>query len=73
MKVILIALSLGFAATTAFSATKPVYFVNGKTVSPETALRAALANQEVLSCKPVEAKLSKSGTSFGLRQVKEKK
>lgn len=68
---IAIVLALGFAATTAFSAPiKPTYMINGKVVTPETALRAALANQDVMACKPVEAKLSKAGTSFGLRQKK---
>lgn len=72
MKTVLVIMSLALAAQSALAA-KPMYFVNGKQVNPEQALRAALDAQSVLSCKPVEAKVSKAGTSIGLRQVKEKK
>ena len=69
--VTLVPLSMFLAATTALSA--PMYFLNGKAVTPDVALKAAVDRQTVLACKPVEAKVSKSGTSIGLRQVKEKK
>lgn len=49
---------------------KQFYLVNGKTVSPEVAILASLKGQEAFKCNSVEAKVSKAGTSIGIRNVK---
>lgn len=73
MKIVLVIVSLALAAQSAVAALKPTYMVDGKVVTPETALRAALANQNVVACKEVEAVVSKTGSSIGLRQKKGEK
>lgn len=52
---------------------KQVYLIDGKAVPSEQAIMAALKGTEVLKCTTVEAKVSKSGTSIGLRNIKKPK
>lgn len=51
---------------------KQFYLVSGKQVSAETAILASLKGNEAYRCVSVESKLSKSGTSIGIRNVKKK-
>lgn len=72
----IIVLSALFAATTAFSADNPnykmFYLVNGAKASAEQAIIASLKGAETFKCQSVESKVSKSGTSIGIRNVKRK-
>jgi hypothetical protein len=49
---------------------KQFYLVNGKEVAAETAILASLKGGEAYRCVSVESKVSKSGTSIGIRNVK---
>jgi hypothetical protein len=76
--VMIVALSLTFAVA-AVAAENPKYkaffLVGDKRVdikSAESAILASVRGQEVYRCQTVEAKLSKSGTSIGIRNVKKK-
>lgn len=72
----MILLTLTLTAAPAFAAnTAPKYeqffLVDGKrTDSGEQAIMAAIRGSAAYKCQTVEAKLSKSGTSVGLRNVK---
>ena len=65
-------MSLGLlAAVSAHAAGVPAtYIVNGHSASPQEAIIAAIKGNDVLQCKPVEMKVSKSGTSIGLKAKK---
>jgi len=52
---------------------KIYYTYKGQTVSPDKAILAAIRGEEVYKCQNVEAKVSKSGTSIGLKNVKKAK
>jgi len=45
----------------------------GKTIMPSAAIMAAMNGESVFKCQRVEAKVSKSGTSIGLKNVKKAK
>lgn len=49
------------------------FLVNGKKSSAEEAIIASLKGAEAFKCVSVESKVSKAGTSIGLRQVKKPK
>lgn len=46
---------------------------DGKRLEATQALQSSLAGQEVMKCQPVEAKVSKAGTSITLRAIKKAK
>ena len=52
---------------------KIFYQSKGETIKAERAILAAMRGDEVYKCQTVEAKVSKSGTSIGLKNVKKKK
>lgn len=54
------------------AATNVSYLLNGKEITPEQALLASVKGEQVFKCQLVEAKVSKTGTSIGLRNVKRK-
>lgn len=59
------------ASTTTHAAEyKQLYLVNGKESSAEQAILASMKGSEVLKCQSAEFKVSKSGTSIGIRNVK---
>lgn len=80
----IVTLSLTFAVAAVAAGDNPNYkaffLVGSKRIdikkegNPQTqeALLAAVRGQEVYRCQTVEAKLSKSGTSIGIRNVKKK-
>lgn len=71
MKLVILSLAL-FTAPVFAATVKPTYLINSKTVSAEAALTAALNGSDVVACRPVEAKVSKAGTSIALRNKKAK-
>lgn len=72
MKIIILSLfvSLPVHAATDY---EMFYLVNGKKSSAEEAIIASLKGAEAFKCVSVESKVSKAGTSIGLRQVKKPK
>lgn len=52
---------------------KQFFLVNGKETVAEKAIIAALNGQEAFKCVSVEAKVSKAGTSIGLKNLKKPK
>lgn len=48
----------------------PMYLVGGRATDAESAIIAAAKGASVLQCKPVELKVSKSGTSIALKTKK---
>lgn len=67
---ILIAITL---STNAMAEQKIFYQSKGEVIKAERAILAAMRGDEVYKCQTVEAKVSKSGTSIGLRNVKKAK
>lgn len=65
----ILSLFAALAAATAAEAKQPTvtYIVNGKIVNAFQAIDASLAGKEVLGCRVMEAKPSKTGTSIALR------
>jgi hypothetical protein len=51
---------------------KQFFLVNGKQVNAETAILASLKGSESFKCTAMQAKVSKSGASIGLKQIKKK-
>lgn len=49
------------------------YLVNGAKVTSESAIQSAIKGVTVHKCQTVEAKVSKSGTSISLQNVKKPK
>ena len=49
------------------------YTSKGQTLNAQAAILAAMRGEEVYKCQTVEAKVSKSGTSIGLKNVKKTK
>lgn len=49
------------------------YLVNGNKVAAETAILASLKGTPAYRCVAVESKVSKAGTSIGIRNVKKPK
>lgn len=72
MKLVLI-VTLFVSATASAADYKQFYLVNGKEVAAETAILASLKGAEAYRCQSVEAKVSKAGTSIGIRNVKKPK
>jgi hypothetical protein len=76
MKLVIIALSL-ISTSTSTSASAAdyaqFYLVNGAKVSAETAILASMKGTEAYKCNSVEFKVSKAGTSIGIRNVKKPK
>lgn len=66
----LIVLALTSALAWSSERLVPVYMVNGKVVTAQDALTAALADKPVTLCKPVVAVVAKSGTSIHLASRK---
>lgn len=66
----LIYLSLFLSVPCNAAAYKSFYLLNGKEVSSEQAILASLKGLDTYRCVSVEAKVSKAGTSIGMRQVK---
>lgn len=54
---------------------KPAMYVNedGKIIEPVKAILASLKGERILKCQPVDAQISKSGTSISLKANKKKK
>lgn len=70
MKTLIIALSLLTLNANASTEYKQYFQSNGKIVSAEEAITSSLKGSEVYRCQSVEAKVSKAGTSIGLKNVK---
>lgn len=74
MKLVVVVLSL--VTLSAHAADNPkykqFYLVNGSKSSAEEAILASLKGAEAFRCQSVEAKVSKSGTSIGVRNIKKK-
>lgn len=68
MKYIIIVSSL-FAYAAVAAEYEQFYVVNGKKVSAEEAVLASVKGSQAYKCTAVEAKVSKAGTSIGLRQI----
>ena len=51
---------------------RQTFIVNGHEMSAEQAITAAFQGKNVMRCQAVEAKVSKTGTSIGLKNVKRK-
>lgn len=49
---------------------RQVFLSNGRELTPEQAIVASMKGAEVLKCQSAEFKVSKSGTSIGIRNVK---
>ncbi len=73
MKLLLVLLALIGATATAAPSYKLFFISNGKTIAAEDAIMAASRGNEVYKCQAVEAKVSKSGTSIGLKNIKKPK
>lgn len=73
MKTIAILASLFSLQANAAVNYKQFYLVNGKQSEMSQALMAAINGQEVVKCQTVEAKVSKSGTSISMRNIKKPK
>lgn len=69
-----IIMALAFTTASAQAAEfKQVFTVNGTETSAQEAIIAAANGKEVMKCQTVEFKVSKSGTSIGLKNVKKPK
>lgn len=63
-----------FPIQNAFSADYEQFFlVNGQKVPPAAAIIAALNGKPTFKCVSVESKVSKTGTSIGIKNVKKTK
>lgn len=72
MKLVLIVLTL-IPVSSSAAEYQQFYLVNGSKVSAETAILASMKGSEAYKCNAVEYKVSKAGTSIGIRAVKKPK
>jgi hypothetical protein len=71
MKRILVIIMLASLASNAFAGDyKQFFLVNGAQATAEQAILASLRGAEAYKCTSVEAKVSKAGTSIGLKNIK---
>jgi hypothetical protein len=72
---LIIGLGLFFSAANVLAANQNVFYTDSKGNRLETsdALLASVKGTEIFKCQPVEAKISKSGTSIGIRTIKKNK
>jgi hypothetical protein len=68
MKLVILSLFVSIPANAARY--EQFYLVNGSKSSAQEAILASLKGQEAFKCTAMEAKVSKAGTSIGMRQVK---
>ena len=67
-------MALAFTAASAQAAEfKQIFTINGSQATAQEAIIAAANGKEVMKCQTVEFKVSKSGTSIGLKNVKKPK
>lgn len=66
----LIYLSILLSTSAHASKYEQFYLVGSRRVSAEEAILASMKGSEAFKCTAVEAKVSKAGTSIGMRQVK---
>lgn len=71
MKLVIVSMFLTLNASAAEY--QQFYLVNGSKVSAETAILASMKGSEAFKCQSVEYKVSKAGTSIGIRAVKKPK
>ncbi len=65
---ILLVTAISHAETAPFFITE-----SGSKIEPVQAIEKSVKGEQVYKCQPVEAKVSKSGTSIGLKNVKKQK
>lgn len=72
MKLSIITIATLLLATQAHAATayEQFFLLDGKKVPSEAAIMGAIQGKAAFRCQAVEAKVSKSGTSIGIRNVK---
>jgi hypothetical protein len=71
MKTVLLSLFVSISANA--QEYKQFYLVNNTQVSAETAILASMKGQSAFKCSAVEYKVSKAGTSIGIRAIKKPK